>query len=388
MPTSGLEPLTVTFTDNSASHDGIVTWNWDFDNDGVTDSTEQNPTQVYAEDGVYTVSLKVTESDGDSDTMTKTDYITVTTANNAPYVPDNPSPYDGATDVSIEEALSWTGGDPDDGDTVTYNVYFGTSINPPLVAESQLGTSYDPGTFDHSTKYYWQIVAKDNHGASTESEVWSFVTDPALEPDLVADWDLDEGSGVTAVDSSGNGNDGTLVNNPTWINGKIGKGLSFDGTNDYVNCGQDTSLKISGAITVEAWVNWAGDGNPYFVTKFGDRRHRSYDLSGNSDGTVEFRVGGSDCNTIKSSGSTSIPTGEWVYLVGTYEPSSYVRLFVNGVLAKENTASIPASQGDNGLAWYIGAREGNEGWFKGIIDEVKIYNGALSAEEIRENYEA
>jgi hypothetical protein len=104
----------------------------------------------------------------------------------------------------------------------------------------------------------------------------------------------------------------------------------FDGTNDYVDCGQGTSLKITGAITVEAWVKWPGTGNPYSVTKTGGPSHRSYDLSGNPNGTVEFRVGGADCNLIKSSGTISIPTDEWVHLVGTYEPSSYVRLFEAG----------------------------------------------------------
>ena len=106
--------------------------------------------------------------------------------------------------------------------------------------------------------------------------------------------------------------------------------LSFDGTNDYVDCGQGTSLKITGAITVEAWVKWPGTGNPYFVTKTGGPSHRSYDRSGNPNGTVEFRVGGADCNLIKSSGTISISTDEWVHLVGTYEPSSYVRLFEAG----------------------------------------------------------
>jgi PKD repeat protein len=387
-PSSGQEPLTVEFTDNSASYDGIVMWAWDFDNDDMTDSTEQNPTQLYAEEGVYTVSLNVTESDGDSDSMTKTDYITVTKVNNAPYVPDNPSPSDGATDVPVDMVLSWTGGDPDAEDTVTYDVYFGTSMSPPLVAENQPENTYDPGTRDYSTEYYWRIAATDNHGDSNESEAWNFTTASSPAPDLVAEWHLDEGDGLTAGDTSGNGNDGTLVNNPAWVAGKVGKGLSFDGTNDYVVCGQSSSLKITGAITVEAWVKWQGAGNPYFVTKTGGPGHRSYDLSGNEDGTVEFRVGGADCNSVKSSGTISIPTGEWVYLVGTYEPSSYVRLFVDGSLVRENTVSIPASQGDNGLAWYIGAREGNQGWFNGIIDEAKIYNGALSAEEIRANYNA
>jgi len=224
-------------------------------------------------------------------------------------------------------------------------------------------------------------------GAGYDIGAFEYVTAFSQGSDLVADWHLDEGTGVTAVDSSGNGNDGTLVNNPTWVNGKVGKGLSFDGTNDYVYCGLASSLKLTGAITVEAWVKWTGDGNPYFVTKFGGPDHRSYDLSGNDDGTVEFRVGGADCNILKSSGMATIPTGEWVYLVGTYEPSSYVRLFVNGVLAEEATTSIPASQGDNGLSWYIGAREGNQGWFNGVIDEVKIHNRALSAGEIMTNYE-
>ena len=75
-PTSGLEPLTVTFTDASTSYDGIASWEWDFGDGGA--STEQNPTHEYTEAGTYTVSLTVHEADGDSDTETKVDYITVT----------------------------------------------------------------------------------------------------------------------------------------------------------------------------------------------------------------------------------------------------------------------------------------------------------------------
>ena len=74
-PTSGSEPLTVSFTDQSTSYDGIVSWLWDF-GDGET-STEQNPTHIYSE-GTFAVTLTVQESDGDSDAETKTDYITVT----------------------------------------------------------------------------------------------------------------------------------------------------------------------------------------------------------------------------------------------------------------------------------------------------------------------
>ena len=186
--------MTVAFASDSASYDGIEAWEWDFDSDGVTDSAEQNPTHEYAEDGAYTMSLTVYESDGDSDTMTKVDYIIVTRVNNAPYEPANPSPSDGATDVPIDETLSWAGGDPDDDDTVTYDVYFGTDTNPPLVYENQPGTTYDPGTLDYDTQYYWQIVAKNNKGASSEGEVWVFTTaatpnNPAHRPVKISRYD-------------------------------------------------------------------------------------------------------------------------------------------------------------------------------------------------------
>jgi len=78
--TSGFAPLTVQFNDSSVSYDGIIAWEWDFNGDGIVDSNEQNPTHTYDEAGTYTVSLTVHESDGDSDTETKEDYITVTSA--------------------------------------------------------------------------------------------------------------------------------------------------------------------------------------------------------------------------------------------------------------------------------------------------------------------
>jgi hypothetical protein len=105
--------------------------------------------------------------------------------NNAPNTPSNPSPPDGATDIDINTILSWTCSDPD-GDPLTYDVYFGTSSPPPLVSSGQSSNSYDPGTLQYNQKYYWQIEAFDNHGASTIGPVWSFTTykpnNPPYEP--------------------------------------------------------------------------------------------------------------------------------------------------------------------------------------------------------------
>jgi hypothetical protein len=96
--------------------------------------------------------------------------------NQPPYVPSSAYPSNGMTNVDVNAVLSWAGGDPDPGDTVTYDVYFGMSSSPPKVMGNQSGTSYDPETMEYSTTYYWRIVAWDNHGASAAGPVWHFTT--------------------------------------------------------------------------------------------------------------------------------------------------------------------------------------------------------------------
>jgi len=112
-------------------------------------------------------------------TMIAFDAIKFVHVNNPPYTPSNPSPSNHATGVSIYAYLSWSGGDPDAGDTVTYDVYFGVSPSPPLVSSGQSATTYDPGILSYGTKYYWKIVAKDNYGASTTGPIWDFTTQSA-----------------------------------------------------------------------------------------------------------------------------------------------------------------------------------------------------------------
>ena len=96
--------------------------------------------------------------------------------NNPPSEPSDPYPANGSTGVDVNVDLSWTGGDPDPGDIITYDVCFGTVSPPPKVVNNQSATTYAPGTLDVNLTYYWRIIAWDNYNASTSGPIWYFTT--------------------------------------------------------------------------------------------------------------------------------------------------------------------------------------------------------------------
>ncbi|MFQ6093819.1 MAG: choice-of-anchor D domain-containing protein, partial [bacterium] len=107
--------------------------------------------------------------------------------NDAPIIPHNPSPVDGATSQSINVNLSWGGGDCDGGDVVSYDVYFAANDSTPdsLLYTGQ-DTTYDPEALNYCTQYFWRVKATDNYGSMTEGPVWSFTTEEAPEISLSA----------------------------------------------------------------------------------------------------------------------------------------------------------------------------------------------------------
>ena len=136
-----------------------------------------------------------------------------TTEENDPRnTPSDPDPADGATNVYINEILRWTGGDPNPGDPVTYDIYFGKSSPPPLVTEEVAQPAYDPGTMDLDTTYYWQIVTEDSQGLTTTGPIWHFTTQEPNDPPGAPDIDGPNGGSAgtsydydfTAVDPDGN----------------------------------------------------------------------------------------------------------------------------------------------------------------------------------------
>jgi hypothetical protein len=121
-------------------------------------------------------------------TVTKHNYLPSETTvyvledNLPPYEPSSPDPQQGATNIPLSCVLSWTGGDPNPGDTVLYDVYFGTTTSPPKVSSNQSATMYNPGALDYLTTYHWMIVAWDDSGESTPGSVWEFTTKANNQP--------------------------------------------------------------------------------------------------------------------------------------------------------------------------------------------------------------
>ena len=194
---------------------------------------------------------------------------------------------------------------------------------------------------------------------------------------------FDEGSGTIAKDESGHGNDGTIYG-ATWMTGVSGKALEFDGSNDYVDCGYDSSLDITDAITVEAWVNAKlSTANQVIVDKY-KPGVGGYMLDVRSTGNFGFLVIFSDGGD--GIARSSMTTNEWIHLVGVYNGIGNTYLYINGNLTDSDYDAGKTTLITNDKSATIGYPYTRFNYFNGIIDEVAIYNRALSPEEIKAHY--
>jgi hypothetical protein len=205
----------------------------------------------------------------------------------------------------------------------------------------------------------------------------AILSNPPNNLGLVGYWTFDEGSGSTAYDHSGNGNNGTLVNSPTWVAGKVGGALSFNGTNQYVQ-GNDTTLPQGASPrTMSAWIKTTTSGTSWFLS-YGT------DSTGNASGM--FVSGGNLYATTwlndLNSGIT-VNNNSWHFVVATYDGTTW-RTYVDSVAGATNSPSTNTTGGN----LKIGTRQDLTQYFSGTIDDVRIYNRALSANDVANLYTA
>jgi hypothetical protein len=200
-------------------------------------------------------------------------------------------------------------------------------------------------------------------------------------------WLFDEGEGDTVKDYSENGNDGVLTNEPEWVDGQSGGALEFDGrvngVKDHVLCGRDASInEIADAITITAWVYPMAESNYEYIVS-NDRdccgQYKGYSLS---LGYTAFQIWdtNSASHRVKLAGKPSLK--QWCHLAGTFD-GKQLKIYLDGKLS--NTAAFDGKIGTPATYEFaIGAMGYGQGAYNinGIIDEVAVFNVALSDNDI------
>ncbi len=317
-----------------------------------------------------------------------------------------PNPADGAVNVDPNAVLSWSPGK----DAFSHDVYFGTDFDdvndadttdPNVFMGNQDFNSWDPCGLGFETTYYWRI---DEVGGeeTCKGDVWSFTT-WASEPDpnLFGWWRFDEGEGDIAYDSAGNRH-GTVYG-AQWTNGQIGGALNFDGFDDYVGLPDNDPVWLPEYnFTISTWA--------YFNRDPGSSHEVLLDLNCGASTDSANRLGYMVQTTIAGAGKLSF---------GMYTISSAESLLTDYVLAKERWYHIVALRNGTTQSIYIdgqldvsktcspdpidfvggyddnriniGRYTVNVGspayHFQGIIDDVRIYDRALSGEEVWQLYQ-
>ncbi|PYQ77748.1 MAG: hypothetical protein DMG01_13865 [Acidobacteria bacterium] len=237
-----------------------------------------------------------------------------------------------------------------------------------------------------------RAVARDNAGNQAQASVTVSVSNtvpteppaiPPAQPGLVAAYGFNEGVGVLTLDSSGQANTGTIAGATWTTNGRFGSGLSFNGTNAWVTIDDSPSLDLTTGMTVEAWVNpSSATGSRTVLLKEapGGLAYALYSaVSGlRPVGYVHTKKDAS------ATGTTAVPVNTWTHLAFTFDGTT-LKLYMNGALVRtsningSNSGAITTSAG----ALRIGGNAVFGEYFRGIIDEVRLYNRPLTAADIQ-----
>ena len=240
-------------------------------------------------------------------------------------------------------------------------------VNGFNIGSNTSGTGFMTGSVDEVRVYTRALSGND------VSQLYNWAPGP------VGYWKLDDKTGTTTIDSSGNGINGTLNDGPVWINGKYGNAVSFDGGNDDISL-TSSQLEISSSITVEAWVypedTGAGDYNGIFSSGAG------------SEGFY-FEIindGGSEINRLAlwengggfSTANNVIVPNRWQHVAAVVDNNAST-IYVNGVVVGTGTYTLNAEGNDS---FWIGSYDGSGEGFNGDLDEVKVFNYPRTSAQI------
>jgi hypothetical protein len=315
----------------------------------------------------------------------------------------DPVPADGAVWVDPNTSLSWKAGK----DAMGHDVYFSTdkaavaSGAASALQKTLYLTTWKPSALKPDATYYWRVdeVAGDN--TKKAGQVWSFSTIQTIaitDPNLLGWWKMDEGVGTTAVDWSGHNHHAQFGNPaPTWATGLFGDALKFAGNGDSAACPDGSFLNGLNALTVTIWVKSdvtnTDKGFIIFETPAGaDNMDIRYDASGSTGGGTNVMKMGvtvsvSGTNTIlQLESSNGGQSTDWQHLTLVWKSGQALKFYINGKLdaPTANSAAVtgPLANFSKVIIGQGGKDTGGSSW-SGLIDEVRVYNKALTQDEIQ-----
>jgi glucose/arabinose dehydrogenase len=273
--------------------------------------------------------------------------------------------------------LKATVGDKTDAGPFTVTVVAGSNQGVSTPATQTLGSSTFTftGWSDGRARVH-NLTAPDSDFSLTAN----FSRAIADDPSLVAAYSFDERSGTSLLDRSGNANTGAVEGEATWSTaGHSGGALWFDGVNDRVTIADAPELDLTNGMTLEAWVKPALADQWRAVIakeKAGGSSYALYASDPADSPVINVFKGVQDVRA----GGSPLALNRWSHLAATYDGTE-LRLFVNGLLV--GTQPMTGPMDASALPLYLGGHEtfGGE-WFKGLIDDIRIYNRALGDNEI------
>jgi glucose/arabinose dehydrogenase len=223
------------------------------------------------------------------------------------------------------------------------------------------------------------VTVTVSDGQLSTARSFTLTVNPATGTGLVASYNFNEGSGTVLTDRSGNANTGTIMG-ATWTTaGKYGGALTFNGSSNLVVVNASPSLNLTNAMTIEAWVYPTASQSKWRTIV--QRERDAYFLHAGSNAALRPAGGGTLNGAMTfAAATTAIPTNSWTHLAVTYDGAA-VRLYVNGaqVASKAQTGPIQATTAPLRIGGNVPYGE----YFLGRIDEIRLYNRALSATELQ-----
>ncbi len=240
----------------------------------------------------------------------------------------------------------------------------------------------DANTTLHDGNY--SVVVSNDFG-SVESGLVIVDINTSLHNGLVGWWKFDETNGTVAYDSSGNGNDGNLTGGPTWVGGKIGGALSFDGVDDFVDV---RNFQWGGVTSISSRVKYKAFQKYSRIIDFGNGQESYNVIIANKDSSsdLHFSVYDVPSKNKRLEVSNFWPLNEWVHFVATIDENGVMKVYKDAILSGSKIDAFKPSTISR-TKQYIGKSNWSvDSYYKGLIDDLRIYDRALSAAEVQALY--